>query len=81
MQSWKYGESKEELRLKVYTVKAGDTLASIARQEMGDEGRRFQLASLNGFQDDAVPAPGSRLKLVVKDTPGPRLDLIIEEKK
>lgn len=78
----KYGETKEQLRLKVYTVKAGDTLASIARQEMGDEGRRFQVASLNGLRDDAVPTPGSRLKLVIKDTPGsPRLDLTIEEKK
>jgi predicted Zn-dependent protease len=78
----KYGETKEELRLKVYTVKAGDTLAGIAREEMGDEGRRFQLASLNGLRDDAIPTPGSRLKLVVKNTPGsPRLELNIEEKK
>ena len=78
----KYGETKDELRLNVYTVKAGDTLASIARQEMGDEGRRFQLASLNGLRDDTIPTPGSRLKLVVKNTPGsPRLELNIEEKK
>ncbi len=78
----KYGETKEQLRLKVYTVKDGDSLASIAREVMGDEGRRFQVASLNGLRDDAVPTPGSRLKLVVKDTPGsPRLDLTIEEKK
>jgi LysM repeat protein len=77
----KYGETKEEMRLKVYTVKAGDTLASIARQEMGDAGRQFQVASLNGLRDDAVLTPGSRLKLVVKNTPGSRLDLTIEEKK
>lgn len=78
----KYGETKEQLRLRVYTVKDGDTLASIARDEMGDEGRRFQLASLNGLRDDAVTTPGSRLKLVVKNTAGsPRLGLTIEEKK
>ncbi|MFI5339417.1 MAG: M48 family metalloprotease [Candidatus Methylomirabilales bacterium] len=78
----KYGETKEQLRLKAYTVKAGDSLASIAQEEMGNEGRRFQIASLNGLRDDAVPAPGSRLKLVVKDTPGaPRLELNVEEKK
>jgi len=76
-----YGEAKDERRLKVYTVKAGDTLASIARQEIGDEGRRFELATLNGLRDDAVVAPGSRLKLVVKHRPEPRLDLLIEEKK
>ena len=77
----KYGEAKEQLSLRVYTVKAGDTLASIAREEIGDEGHRFQLASLNGLRDDAALTPGSRLKLVVKTTPGSRLDLIIQEKK
>jgi len=78
----KYGENKEDLRLKVYTVKAGDTLASIAGEQMGDEGRRFQLATLNGLRDDAVPTPGSRLKLVVKNAPGsPQLELNVEEKK
>jgi len=77
----KYGETKEQLRLRAYTVKDGDTLASIARQEMGDEGRRFELATLNGVRDDAVLTPGSRLKLVVKGAPRSRLDLTIEEKK
>ncbi len=62
----KYGETKDQQRLKVYTVKAGDTLASIAREEMGDEGRRFELASLNGLRDEAVLTPGSRLKLIAK---------------
>jgi len=62
----RYGEAKEQLRLKVYTVKAGDTLGSIAREGMGDEGRRFELATLNGLRDDAVLTPGSRLKLIVK---------------
>lgn len=61
-----YGEAKEQLRLKAYTVKPGDTLASIARQEIGDEGRRFELATLNGLRDDAVLTPGSCLKLIVK---------------
>jgi predicted Zn-dependent protease len=77
----RYGEDKEELRLRIYTVKAGDTLAGIARAEMGDEGRRFQLASLNGLRDDAALTPGSRLKLVVKNVPRSRLDLILEETK
>lgn len=62
----RYGEAKDQQRLKIYTVKAGDTLASIAREEIGDEGRRFELATLNGLRDDAVPTPGSRLKLIVK---------------
>jgi predicted Zn-dependent protease len=62
----KYGEAKEQKRLKVYTVKAGDTLASIAREELKDEGRRYEVASLNGLRDDAAVAPGSRLKLIMR---------------
>ncbi len=62
----RYGEAKDQRRLKVYTVKAGDTLASIARGEMGDEGRRFELASLNGLRDDTALTPGARLKLIAK---------------
>lgn len=62
----KYGDAKDQLRLKVYTVKAGDTLAEIARNEMKDEGRRFAMASLNDLRDDAQLSPGTRLKLIVK---------------
>lgn len=76
----KYGEAKDQRRLRVYTVKAGDTLASIARNELKDEGRRYELASLNGYRDDDAVTPGSRLKLAVKDTPASRLDLTIEKK-
>jgi predicted Zn-dependent protease len=62
----RYGEARDQRRIKVHTVRPGDTLASIAREEMGDEGRRFELATLNGLRDDAAPEPGSRLKLIVK---------------
>lgn len=61
-----YGEAKDQRRLRVYTVKAGDTLASIAREELGDEGRRFETASLNDLRDDTVLTPGTRLKLIAK---------------
>jgi predicted Zn-dependent protease len=68
----RYGEAKDQLRIKVYTVKPGDTLASIAQEEMGDEGRRFELASLNGLPDGGALTPGSRLKLIVKQTEADR---------
>ena len=61
----RYGEAKDQRRVRTYVVKPGDTLASIARSELNNEGRRFELASLNDLRDDAVPAPGTRLKLVV----------------
>jgi predicted Zn-dependent protease len=63
-----YGEAKERLRLRVYTVKEGDSLAGIARQELGDEGRRYEIGSLNGLPENAALTPGTRLKLVVKQS-------------
>ena len=62
----KYGEDKQEQQIKIYTVKAGDTLAGIAREALKDEGRRYELAGLNGLRDDAAVAPGSHLKLIVR---------------
>jgi len=61
-----YGEARDRLRLRIYTVKPGDTLESVARDQLQDPGRRYELASLNGLRDDAVPPPGSRLKLIVR---------------
>jgi predicted Zn-dependent protease len=61
-----YGEARDRLRLRIYTVKPGDTLESVARDQLQDAGRRYELASLNGLRDDAVPPPGSRLKLIVR---------------
>jgi len=75
-----YGETQERLRLKIYTVKPGDTLESIAREQLQDAGHRFELASLNGLRDDAVPSPGSRLKLVVRQgEPEKRQELQLEK--
>ncbi len=61
-----YGEAREGLRLKIYTVKPGDTLDRIAQEQLLDPGHRYELASLNGLRDEAVPPPGSRLKLIVR---------------
>jgi len=78
LEGLRYGEAKEHLRLRVYTVRPGDTLAGIAQRELRDEGRRFEISSLNGLRDDATPAPGSRLKLVAGESarePAPSLIL------
>jgi predicted Zn-dependent protease len=78
LEGLRYGEAKQQLRLRIYTVKPGDTLASVAQREMQDEGRRFELASLNGLRDDATLSPGSRLKLATSELrrePALKLDL------
>jgi predicted Zn-dependent protease len=71
----RYGEAKEQRRVRTYLVKPGDTLASIARSELNNEGRRFELASLNDLRDDAVPEPGMCLKLVVAATGSSSMEL------
>ena len=81
LEGMRYGEAKAHQSLKIYAVKPGDTLASIAQNEMLDAGQRFELASLNGLRDDAPLTPGSRLKLVVSDMMRrePSLDLKLEK--
>lgn len=64
----RYGEAKNQQCLKIYVVKPGDTLGGIARSELNEEGRRFELASLNDLRDDADLVPDTRLKLVVSGT-------------
>jgi hypothetical protein len=49
-------------------------LASIARSELNNEGRRYELASLNDLRDDAALTPGTRLKLIVSGA-GATMDL------
>ena len=75
----RYGEAKSQRRLRIYVVKPGDTLDGIAKSELNEEGRRFELASLNDLRDDADLVPGTRLKLVVSGT-SPSLDLKLTPK-
>jgi predicted Zn-dependent protease len=70
----RYGEAKDQQRIRIYIVKPGDTLASIARSELNNEGRRYELASLNDLRDDATLTPGTRLKLIVSGA-GATMDL------
>jgi len=70
----RYGEAKDQRRIRTYVVKPGDTLGSIAKNELREEGRRFELASLNDLRDNAELIPGTRLKLVVSGG-GPTMDL------
>jgi predicted Zn-dependent protease len=61
----RYGEAKAQRRIRIYVARPGDTLGSIAKAELQDEGRRFEMATLNDLRDDASVAPGTPLKLVV----------------
>jgi len=50
-------------------VKPGDTFQSIAKQELDDEKKDWDIAILNGKRMEDKPVPGEYLKIVRKGTP------------
>ena len=48
---------------RVYNVKKGDTLQSIAAHELGSTARWHEIAKLNNIRDPASIKPGQRLKI------------------
>lgn len=55
----------QPLRIKVVTVKAGDTADTLGRSMAFDDHKVEQFRLLNGLEPGQHPAPGSRVKLVV----------------
>ena len=55
---------------KTYTVKAGDSLSKIARDELGDMSRWKEIASLNGISSPYTIYPNQKLKLPAYKTGG-----------
>lgn len=53
-----------------YVVKEGDTLGDIAREKLGDVMAWQRIAELNGIDDPAKLAVGTRLKLPSKEEHG-----------
>ena len=60
-----YGPKNNIRRLKIYTVKEGDTLESIARNEMADRRKAKEIAFLNGLDVADQLHAGQKLKVVV----------------
>jgi predicted Zn-dependent protease len=60
-------EAKEikAARIKVYTIKKGDTLQSIAQKELGDIKKAKDIAMLNGLQLETSLKEGDKLKLII----------------
>ena len=51
---------------KTYVVKRGDTLAKIARAQLGDAALYMRIAELNGMRDPNRLAPGQRLEIPLR---------------
>ena len=60
-----YGAKESIRRIKIYTVKEGDTLESIARKEMDDRRKDKEIAYLNGLDVADQLLVGQKLKVVV----------------
>ena len=60
-----YGAKESIRRIKIYTVKEGDTLESIAREEMDDRRKDKEIAYLNGLDVADQLRAGQKLKVVV----------------
>ena len=59
-----YGPRDSIRRIRIYEVKGGDTLESIAAKEMGDDKEARELAFLNGLEIGAQLHTGQKLKVV-----------------
>lgn len=59
----KKGKGKKGARQKTYTVRAGDTLTSIAARQLGNANRWREIAKLNNIRDPRSIRPGQVLKL------------------
>ena len=75
-----YGNRQDRLRLALYRVQPGDTLASVRQQVTAPDEKRWEIASLNRLRSSDALRPGMLLKIVVPDDravalPQRRLDL------
>jgi predicted Zn-dependent protease len=59
-----YGPRESLRRIKIYTVREGDILESIAAEEMDDIRKARELAFLNGLEVDSQLYTGQKLKVV-----------------
>ena len=59
-----YGPRNDMRRLKLYTVRRGDTFAQIARRSLGSAHYAKELALLNGMPENASLVPGAVIKTI-----------------
>jgi predicted Zn-dependent protease len=75
-----YGNRQDRLRLALYQVEPGDTIASIRQKVMAPEEKTWEVARLNRLRGNDSLQPGMQLKIVVPDDrpvalPQRRLDI------
>ncbi|MFH0813820.1 MAG: M48 family metalloprotease [Pseudomonadota bacterium] len=59
-----FGPPENPRRIRIYTVKKGETLTSIAGKVLGDKNRAEEIADLNDLEMDTELHPGKTLKVI-----------------
>ena len=59
-----YGPKDDMHRLKLYTVRRGDTFSQIARRTLGNAHRAKELALINGMPENAPLVPCATIKII-----------------
>ncbi len=60
-----YGNRKDRQRIRIYTARPGDTLASISAEVLDNPHRALDLALLNGIDEEGSLRPGQKIKIIV----------------
>jgi len=60
-----YGPSEAPRRLRIYTVKEGDTIESIAEDFVGNKRQAKEIAELNKLEVDSPLRAGQKLKIII----------------
>jgi predicted Zn-dependent protease len=62
-----YGERGDKQRVRLYVAKAGETIADVARTVLGEPGAAWEVALLNGVDQDTLLREGQLVKYVARD--------------
>ncbi len=63
------GQTSPPYKIRIHTVKEGETFLSIAEQSVGDGGKGIEIAALNNMDVTEHLTPGKKIKTLVKSEP------------
>ena len=61
-----YGDRKDRQRIRIYSARPGDTLATISADVLHNPNRALDLALLNGIDEKDSLRPGQKIKIVIE---------------
>lgn len=61
-----YGDRKDRQRIRIFSARPGDTLATISAEVLQNPSRALDLALLNGIEEKDPLRPGQKIKVIVE---------------